>query len=415
MYHKQTSSIDRTSSSLRSLSSTSLWPLSSVISVRDEAFKAAVDDLKTGPTPLQRLVETATTLIDTIAAHEEENTFNYNGSKLQLHAVLWAMLYHAESCGGQGGKRYTASAISLCDIHDDPDSEKTFLMLRDLVTTWVSHLLFIFHTTASHSHSAQRNMTPSGLATPTREDTASLMDRGVMSKNRDGDFRGQLLLRDGYRCAVTGVVDINHPKKHQEREAFTLEGCHIIRRAIAVYNSEGGKDVYNSAVTTFDILRNFASLSSEAVQELENNIDDPSNGILLTSHAHSGFDRFAWCLQETETQDRYKVKVYDISHGIGQAAWADSKFVEFKDHSEKFQDDKGRKRGREISLPNPRYLRIHAAIAGILHMSGAGIFFDELLKRFGDGKGGSAVRSWEEFDREVETANLRKELSVLAV
>ena len=45
-------------------------------------------------------------------------------------------------------------------------------------------------------------------------------------------------------------------------------------------------------MTTFDILRNFASLSPEAIQELEDNIDDPLNGILLGMDAHNGFDRF---------------------------------------------------------------------------------------------------------------------------
>ena len=92
--------------------------------------------------------------------------------------------------------------------------------------------------------------------------------------------------------------------------------------------------------------------------------------------------------------------------------------MEFKDHSGEFQTDKGkslRKRRREVPLPNPCYLRIHAAVAGILHMSGAGKFFDELLDKFGDQGGSSAVRCWEELDRVVEAAILRNGLSVLAV
>jgi hypothetical protein len=91
--------------------------------------------------------------------------------------------------------------------------------------------------------------------------------------------------------------------------------------------------------------------------------------------------------------------------------------VEFKDRSEEFQDQgtSRRKRKRDISLPDPHYIKIHAAVAGILHMSGAGKFFDELLKKFGDQEGSSTVRCWEEFDNLIEKTNLRMSLTFLAV
>lgn len=56
--------------------------------------------------------------------------------------------------------------------------------------------------------------------------------------------RMQLLQRDGYRCIVTGYVDAAHPR-HQGPDdvVYILIGCHIIRRAIAVYDSEGDQDV----------------------------------------------------------------------------------------------------------------------------------------------------------------------------
>lgn len=103
-------------------------------------------------------------------------------------------------------------------------------------------------------------------------------------------------------------------------------------------------------------------------------------------------------------------------HGIDDMTEADSKVIEFKDHSEEFQTGQEKslcKMPREVSLPDPRYIKIHAAIAGILHMSGANRFFDELLNKFGDDA--LAVRSWEEFDKVVETAKLRQELSVLTL
>jgi hypothetical protein len=124
---------------------------------------------------------------------------------------------------------------------------------------------------------------------------------------------------------LTGRIDAAHPDyQDPEDNVYVLIGTHIIRRAIAIYDSQGDKDVvsfpviilerneslscylckqYNSAVTTFDILRNFAHLSPEALQELQDNIDNPSNGFLLAGDSHNGFDRFQWCLQETQVCD----------------------------------------------------------------------------------------------------------------
>ena len=60
---------------------------------------------------------------------------------------------------------------------------------------------------------------------------------------------------------------------------------------------------YQSSVTTFDILRNYADISEMTLKNLTNLIDDASNGFLLQSDAHNGFDRFAWCLQPTEVRN----------------------------------------------------------------------------------------------------------------
>ena len=68
--------------------------------------------------------------------------------------------------------------------------------------------------------------------------------------------------------------------------------------------------------------------------------------------------------------------------------------VIFVDHSEG-----STQRGRPIDLPNPRYIAIHAAIAEILNMSGAGRFFDQLLNKFKDDEGKvPAVRSWPDLE-----------------
>ena len=73
--------------------------------------------------------------------------------------------------------------------------------------------------------------------------------------------------------------------------------------------------------------------------------------------------------------------------------------VTFVDHSDEFSQKATDKRSHPIDLPNPNYFAIHAAIAGVLNMSGAGRFFDELLDKFKDDEGDvPPVRSWPELE-----------------
>jgi hypothetical protein len=54
----------------------------------------------------------------------------------------------------------------------------------------------------------------------------------------------KLLERDGYQCVVTGRLDAAHPtyKDVPGADLFVLEGCHILRRAIAIFNAQGDPD-----------------------------------------------------------------------------------------------------------------------------------------------------------------------------
>ena len=52
-----------------------------------------------------------------------------------------------------------------------------------------------------------------------------------------------MLVRDGYRCVVTGRYDADHPQvpEDQEGEQVELEASHILRRAIAVFKGTDNK------------------------------------------------------------------------------------------------------------------------------------------------------------------------------
>ncbi|KAF8867707.1 hypothetical protein BD779DRAFT_1483042 [Infundibulicybe gibba] len=316
------------------------------------------------------LVETATSLIDVLATSGVDNTFEFGGLTLKLHAVLRAMLFHPAGCGGEAGQRYTAHVISLCAAQDDPRCDNTRAMLRDLATTWIHRFLFVFWVNASRS--AQQDRVDS------------------FSEDNMRSFKDKLLERDGYRCIATGKPDVHHPSSDEDLSTYLI-GCHIIRRMIPIYDSREDPEAYNSAMATFNIFRNYAGLSEKTLQDLEDNTDSPPTG---------------FC----SVPNKYKIKTYRRGHGIGKGV--NSKVVDFKDHSAKFQTGQNGL-GCKIPLPEVCYLQIHAAIAGILHMSGASEFFDELLEKYDSKEGSSPVQSWEELDKVVEMARLREQLSAM--
>ncbi|KXN89303.1 hypothetical protein AN958_05807, partial [Leucoagaricus sp. SymC.cos] len=86
--------------------------------------------------------------------------------------------------------------------------------------------------------------------------------------------------------------------------------------------------------------------------------------------------------------------------------------ISFEDHSNDFLSDSTRKRNPPVDLPNPQHIAIHAAIAGILNMSGAGRFFDELLNKYKDDEGNvPAVRSWPELETLMEAELLSESVT----
>ena len=83
--------------------------------------------------------------------------------------------------------------------------------------------------------------------------------------------------------------------------------------------------------------------------------------------------------------------------------------VVFVDRSAKARADP-RKRARSLALPDSDFIRIHAAIAGIMHSSGAGRFFDELLDKYRDPKGPTPLLRWADLERAAEEQEVRESL-----
>jgi hypothetical protein len=98
--------------------------------------------------------------------------------------------------------------------------------------------------------------------------------------------------------------------------------------------------------------------------------------------------------------------VYDLKifRNRGIIKKPDINHITFEDRSNNFSDStRNLKRKAPVDLPNPCYIGIHAAIVGILNMSGAGKFFDELLDNYKEDRDKvSSVRCWPELEKLME-------------
>ncbi|KAF8342399.1 hypothetical protein F5887DRAFT_1283776 [Amanita rubescens] len=377
----------------------------SAITILADDFKRRYAEVDDKNLPIPQLVSQAERLIRALGASNLDNVIEYESVKIQADKVLEAMLAQAENCGGENGKRYAATAICACVHEKRWDSPETLRELRGLALTWITHFLFVFR---CGGHSRQPNDTPSDVATPTIDGTSTYLDKTSAASRRD-NLRLEILKRGGYQCIVTGWIEAEHPRYTQRNLGITryeLDTCYILRRAVAVFRSDRDYSSYISAPATFDILRNYAHLSEEVISNLKEMIDDPSNAFLVAPHLHRGWEKFRWYLKSTETPDKYVIKSLDDASSLSLDNI--NRTIQFQDHSREFREFEESSKAPGIDLPSAKFIAIHAAIAEILHTSGAGRFFDELFKKFGDGGRSSPVRCWEDFENMVQDAKLRE-------
>jgi hypothetical protein len=111
---------------------------------RSSDFTQEVEAIIGSSIPLPNLEKQAQSLIKELASHPVYNRLLYGDSetraRIRLDRVLHSMPFYAFECGGEGGKRYTSSAICACRREDN---DVTLAYLQSLASTWLSHLLFV--------------------------------------------------------------------------------------------------------------------------------------------------------------------------------------------------------------------------------------------------------------------------------
>ena len=164
---------------------------------------------------------------------------------------------------------------------------------------------------------------------------------------------------------------------------------------------------------TFDILKHYFGLDEEIITMSED-INDPQTALLLERNVRNAFDAYNWCLEPVEVghssishaphhlrhpQDdpnKYRVKLYSPPEDITLLPEKIPTQVVFKDHSEGISPAECASGSSKsdlypLSLPSRALLSFHAALASVLHLSGAAQLFEIFSSP--PGAGGPAVRS----------------------
>ncbi|KAI1783474.1 hypothetical protein LXA43DRAFT_903492, partial [Ganoderma leucocontextum] len=171
-----------------------------------------------------------------------------------------------------------------------------------------------------------------------------------------------------------------------------LEVAHIFKRSVAAYNSSSDKakahDKWLSLSRSCGT--KYCRLDPKYLDDMDF-MDRPENAISLIHHFHETFDSFLWCLKPTTTPNRYEVKEYDpiLTYMYTYPVPA---YITFEDHT--IED-------AVAAAPHPELLRLHAALTGVLRMSGAAGVFELIMDRRGPGNPPVPSADGEAFLKEV--------------
>ncbi|KAJ7118455.1 hypothetical protein C8R43DRAFT_934221 [Mycena crocata] len=253
--------------------------------------------------------------------------------------------------------------------------------LHALGKRYIDHLICSFRTTTSKSDTPSNH--PSRPSMDRLEDM--LMDAIQVSGNDHRSARTRALARDGYQCMVTNTVDAFSFEKHpavkkicSEKGAavHNIQTCHIFNEAKLQELKDG--DRLQNAGAALAILKMFGlesvveRLTTIVVGDTASasGVHNLLNIISLITELHTAFDTLKMIFEPVVDQEN----TYDIVFAYPQRALGlhglknRVTLTSLLPAGRVFPQAGG---VRELPLPDPRLLALHAVCARVAHMSGA--------------------------------------------
>ncbi|KZT08966.1 uncharacterized protein LAESUDRAFT_757151 [Laetiporus sulphureus 93-53] len=175
----------------------------------------------------------------------------------------------------------------------------------------------------------------------------------------------QALIRDGFKCVVTGIYDMEAEGiRGIDREDILRAGLvytectHIVPESTffdVSRPSSPEKNDYSASVLA--VLKHFGydveKLNGAKVHSL-------ANVMTMQHDVREWFDRLEICFEATTVENRYHIQTFGrIRHVPATVTLMSSNPT-------------------TLPLPSPKLLALHAACAKVAHLSGAGVYIDKL-------------------------------------
>ncbi|KAF5378312.1 hypothetical protein D9615_008803 [Tricholomella constricta] len=225
-----------------------------------------------------------------------------------------------------------------------------------------------------------RTPIPSRHISPPSFDTRKAMITGMLVEvpQSHRDAKKNALIRDGFRCVVTGFYEKSMVENNKEleklsdEEGWTLNAtdCAHIFAESDMPDANEGSNKHHYAASLWAVMDRFGY--QRIPSDLNgNNIHRLENVLTLDVGVRCLFDELKLWFEPTDTSNTYKL----TSPSPRYIAQHYKTSVTFTTPDPE-----------KLPLPSPEYLSIHAACAKVAHLSGAGQHIDKVLRELEDTK-----------------------------
>jgi len=199
---------------------------------------------------------------------------------------------------------------------------------------------------------------------PSFEDVKAQMkvDISETPKNHK-DAKDRALIRDGWRCVVTGLNDRSVPMDTLPRFAIHTECAHIIPEAtffsVDPKTEQNSKLDYSASILA--VLSRFcydiSSFNGAKVHSL-------TNVMTMEKNIHDAFDQLECYLEATDEKDCYETKFFGpVPHPYVR------RFITFSTSDP-----------IHLPVPAPELLALHGTCCKVAHLSGAAEYIDMIYR-----------------------------------
>ncbi|KAJ7834816.1 hypothetical protein B0H14DRAFT_2797962 [Mycena olivaceomarginata] len=282
--------------------------------------------------------------------------------------------------------KYLVRDISLCfsvpgvGVGTEAEAQAQYTAIYKLGLFYRNHLMRVFRSdggpvpTASHHPSR-----------PSMEQVRERIIKEMQTPTTEPDARRHTLIRDGYRCVLTGAYDSDSCDKYPDLDArATAEQANVTNTQCAHIFSESAQDGDKAeyAASAMVILKMFG-LTDKAESLVGGNVNKHFNTFTMAANLHYFFDHLKFWLEEVigepNTYDVCAAKPSFFTRTVGPP----HRRVTFKVDPD--VEAACRANNKPVpALPSPTLLAIRAACSRVAHMSGAAEQIDQVLRDLED-------------------------------